>query len=132
MEDLSGHNKDLKKLFNLILGVDVNIKDNIDQSEELIFKKFIDKLEASYNIENKVFETSGIDLTKVTDGLWFVVENTLKMLYGEAAGDMIVWYIYDRFDADGSIVPLEDANGKQFLLKNSDDLWSYIKYKSNI
>ena len=77
MEDLSGHNKDLKKLFNLILGVDVNIKDNIDQSEELIFKKFIDKLEASYNIENKVFETSGIDLTKVTDGLWFVVENTL-------------------------------------------------------
>jgi hypothetical protein len=132
MEDLSGHNKDLKKLFNLILGVDVNIKDNIDQSEELIFKKFIDKLEASYNIENKVFETSGIDLTKVTDGLWFVVENTLKMLYGEVAGGMIVWYIYDRFDADGSIVPLEDANGKQFLLKNSDDLWSYIKYKSNI
>jgi hypothetical protein len=132
MKDLSGHSKDLKKLFNLILGVDVDIKDNINQSEEIIFKNFIDKLEESYKMENEVFETSGINLEKITDGLWFVIENTLKMLYGEVAGEMIIWYIYDRFNPDGSIVPLEEENGKVFLLKDSNDLWSYIKYKSNI
>ena len=75
-------NEDLKKLFNIILGTNVNIKDNIDESEELVFHSFIKKLENSYKIENEVFESGGIDLTKVTDGLWFVVENTLKMLYG--------------------------------------------------
>lgn len=132
MEDLTGYSKDLKKLFNLILGVEIDIKDNIEQSEELVFKKFIDKLETSYHIENKLYEDSGIDLTKVTEGLWFVIENTLKMLYGESAGDIIIWYLYDRFNPDGSVVPLEDANGKQFILKNSDDLWSYIKFKSKI
>lgn len=132
MEDLTGYSKDLKKLFNLILGVEIDIKDNIEQSEELVFKKFIDKLETSYHIENKLYGDSGIDLTKVTEGLWFVIENTLKMLYGESAGDIIIWYLYDRFNPDGSVVPLEDANGKQFILKNSDDLWSYIKFKSKI
>ena len=132
MEDLTGNNKDLKKLFNLILGVDIDIKDNIEHSEELVFKSFIDKLENSYKIENEVFESSGIDLTKVTEGLWFVLENTLKMLYGEVAGDIIIWYLYDRFNPDGSIVPLEDSSGKQFILKDSNDLWSYIKFKSKI
>ena len=34
-------NPELKKLFKLILGTDVNIKDNIDASEEIIFKNFI-------------------------------------------------------------------------------------------
>jgi len=124
-------NEDLKKLFNMILGTGVNIKDNINESEEIVFKSFIKKLENSYTIENKTFEASGIDLTQVTDGLWFVVENSLKMLYGEEAAEIIIWYIYDRFNPDGEIVPLEGPNGKQFILKNSDDLWSYIKYKSN-
>jgi hypothetical protein len=124
-------NNDLKSLFKLILGTEVNIKDNIDETEEAVFKSFIQKLENSYKIENEVFESSGIDLTKVTDGLWFVLENSLKMLYGQDAGDIIIWYIYDRFNPDGSIVPLEGPGDKQFLLKNSDDLWSYIKYKSN-
>lgn len=123
---------DLKNLFKLILGTEVNIKDNIDETEEAVFKNFIQKLENSYKIENEVFESSGIDLTKVTDGLWFVLENSLKMIYGQDAGDIIIWYIYDRFNPDGSIVPLEGPGDKQFLLKNSDDLWSYIKFKSNI
>lgn len=124
-------NQDLKNLFKLVLGTEVNIKDNIDETEEAVFKSFIQKLENSYKIENEVFESSGIDLTKVTEGLWFVLENSLKMLYGQDAGDIIIWYIYDRFNPDGSIVPLEGPGDKQFLLKNSDDLWSYIKYKSN-
>jgi hypothetical protein len=123
-------NEDLKKLFNIILGTNVNIKDNIDESEELVFHSFIKKLENSYKIENEVFESGGIDLTKVTDGLWFVVENTLKMLYGEEAVEIIIWYIYDRFNPDGSIVPLEGPGDKQFILKDSNDLWNYIKYKS--
>ena len=30
MKDTTGNDKDIKKLFNSILGVDVTIKDNID------------------------------------------------------------------------------------------------------
>ena len=40
-------NNDLKSLFKLILGTEVNIKDNIDETEEAVFKSFIQKLENS-------------------------------------------------------------------------------------
>ena len=120
---------DIKDLFNQILGSEVTIKDNIDATEEGVFIVFIKKLEEAYEIENKLFEAGGIELTKITDPLWFVLENSFKFLYGEEASELIFWYIFDRFNPDGSIVPLEDENGKQYIFKDPKDLWSYIKYR---
>lgn len=120
---------DIKNLFNQILGSEVTIKDNIDATEEGVFLVFIKKLEEAYEIENKLFEVSGIELAKVTDPLWFVLENSFKFLYGEGATDLIWWYIFDRFNPDGSIVPLEDENGKKYIFKDPKDLWTYIKYR---
>lgn len=131
MEDTTGHDKDLNDLFKIILGTDVTIKDNMSQAEEEVFKTFIEKLDTSFRTENKVFEEGGIDLSKITDGLWFVIENVMGMVYGEEAKELVFWYVYDRFNPDGSIVPLEGPNGKTFLIKNPNDLWGFIKYKSN-
>jgi len=121
--------QDIKDLFNQVLGSEVTIKDNIDATEEGVFIVFIKKLEEAYEIENKLFEAGGIELTKITDPLWFVLENSFKFLYGEEASELIFWYIFDRFNPDGSIVPLEDENGKQYIFKDPKDLWSYIKYR---
>lgn len=122
-------NEGLKKLFKIVLGTEVNIKDNIDETEELIFINLIKKLEESEKMEHKVFQSSGIDLSKVTDGLWFVVENQMRLLYGHESAELIQWYIYDRFNPDGSIIPLESPKGKLFIIKTPNDLWSYIKFK---
>lgn len=121
--------KDIKNLFTQILGSEVTIKDNIDATEEGIFLAFIKKLEEAYETENKLFEAGGLELTKVTDPLWFVLENSFKFLYGEEAANLIWWYIFDRFNPDGSIVPLEDEYGKEYVFKNTKDLWSYIKHR---
>jgi len=121
--------QDIKNLFKQILGSEVIIKDNIDATEEGVFLAFIKKLEEAYEIENKLFEVSGIELGKVTDPLWFVLENSFKFLYGEEAAELIWWYIFDRFNPDGSIVPLEDEDGKQYIFNDPKDLWAYIKYR---
>ena len=60
-------NEDLKKLFNMILGTGVNIKDNINESEEIVFKSFIKKLENSYTIENKTFVMNTMKFTKTME-----------------------------------------------------------------
>ena len=123
------HNTILQELFKEILGTEVNIKDNIDATEEISFKIFIEKLELAYKTENKVFEEGGIDLTRISDPLWFVIENCFKSIYGEEATDIILWYIYDRFNPDGTIIPLEDEEGKEYIFKSAKDLWSYIKHR---
>jgi len=120
---------EIEKLFNKILGTKVTIKDNIDQSEEIIFKAFVDKLDKNNIIESQLFEISGLDVTNIVDPLYSIIESTFRMLYGQEATDMVLWYIHDRFDADGNIVKL-DFKGKTFILKDSNDLWNYIKYKS--
>lgn len=126
---MAAHDPLLQELFKGILGTEVSIKDNLDANEEIAFKLFIERLELAYNTENKIFEEGGIELTKVTDHLWFVVESCFRTIYGEDATDMIIWYIYDRFNPDGSIVPLEGPGDKLFIIKDPSDLWSYIKYK---
>ena len=83
------NNPELKKLFKLILGTDVNIKDNIDASEEIIFKNFIDNLDAANKRENKLMEEGGLDCSKLTDPLWHIIENCFRMLYGTEATDLI-------------------------------------------
>ena len=127
-EEFEGIN-DIKELFNQILGSEVTIKDNLDATEEGVFIVFIKKLEEAYNVENQLFDIGGLELAKVTDPLWFVLENSFKFLYGEEAADLVWWYIFDRLNPDGTIVPLEDESGKQYTFENAKDLWSYIKYR---
>lgn len=120
--------RDIRDLFKQILGSEVNIKDNIDATEEGVFIAFIKKLEEANEIENQLFELSGIELNKVTDPLWFVLENSFKFLYGEEVSELIWWYVFDRFNPDGTIVPLEDEDGKQYTFENPKELWNYIRF----
>ena len=121
--------EEIKHLFQNILGADINIKDNLKQTEETVFCLFVKKLEESKIIEDKVFEEGHIDLKKVTDPLWIVVENLLKMQYGTDAVELIMWYIYERFNPEGKVMPIEDDDGKKYKFLNPKDLFSYIKHR---
>lgn len=127
-EELGGLN-DIRKLFNTILGSEVTIKDNIDATDEAVFILMIQKLEKTIQMEHKVFELGGIDAHGLTDSLWFVVESCFKFIYGTEAASTISWYLYERKNPDGKIVPLEDEDGKKYLLKTPKFLWEYIKRK---
>ena len=128
MEDVEGK-KEIINLFNSILGSKVSIKDNMDKTEESIFVHFVNELDKAQTAEHKLFENSKIELNHYTDPLWNVIENLLKLLYGEDQAELIQWYIYDRFNADGSIVPIEDESGKKYIFTNPEDLWSYMNYR---
>lgn len=128
MEDFEGK-KEIINLFNSILGSKVSIKDNMDKTEESIFVHFVNELDKAQTAEHKLFENSKIEINHYTDPLWNVIENILKLLYGEEQAELIQWYIYDRFNADGSIVPIEDESGKKYIFTNPEDLWSYINYR---
>ena len=128
MEDFEGK-KEIIDLFDKILGSKVSIKDNIDKTEETLFVHFVNKLDETHIDEEKLYESSGIEIGRYTNPLWDVIENILKLLYGEESADLIQWYILDRFNPDGTIVPIEDENGKQYKFNTPEDLWSYINYR---
>lgn len=118
---------DLKNLFNGVLGSEIKIKDNIDATEEKVFCLFIKKLDETFEMENKIYETAGIDLNKVNDGLWFVVENSFRFLYGEDATELIMWYVLNRTNEDGEVEYLEDEDGKKHIIDTPQKLFKQIK-----
>jgi|TARA_R110001592_G_scaffold128816_1_gene341030 hypothetical protein len=120
---------DLKELFEKILGSNIILKDTLEVNEASVFCLIVNKLDAAHKDDEALFELSGIDLTKSKNELWFVIESLLKISYGNDAFDMIMWYILDRFNPDGKVVPFEDENGKQFSLLTSKDLFEFLKHR---
>ena len=120
---------ELKNLFKQILGSDVNIKDNIDISDKSFFCLMVNKLDQTHKEDEKLFSEFGIDLTKMQNNLWIVVEALLKLTYGAYAFDMIMWWILDRFNPNGKIVPFVDKNENSTLIKTSQDLYDFIKHR---
>jgi hypothetical protein len=121
--------EDIRNLFVEILGSDVNIKDTIEASDESIFCLLVNKLDKAHKDDEALFELSGIDLTKSKNELWLVIESLLKLHYGESSHDLIMWWILDRFNPDGKIVPFEDEKGKTYSIITAKDLYAFIKHR---
>ena len=132
MEEFEDFNEaeDMKNLFEKILGSEVTIKDDIDNTEEKVFTILIKRLEEQVRVETEVYKLSGLELVKVTEGLWFVVETTLKLLYGELPTEAIMWYIlYRKRDEEDEIV---FHDGEQEIKINTiKRLWKYVKSHLN-
>jgi len=122
-------NDELKNLFKKVLGSDVNIKDNINPSEKSFFCLMVSKLDQNHTNDEKLFELSGIDLTKTQNNLWLVIEALLKLTYGAYAFDMIMWYIFDRFNPDGTIVPFVDDKNNSTTITSPKELYDFIKHR---
>ncbi len=121
---------DLNNLFKEILGSDVTIKDNLVVNDETVFCLIVNKLDNAHRDDEALFELSGIDLTKSKGELWLVIETLLKLYYGESSFDIIMWWILDRFNPDGKVVPWEDENGKTYSIITAKDLYYFIKHRS--
>jgi len=120
---------DVKKLFKKILGSEVIVNDSMDVTEEIIFVVFIQRLEEAFETENKLYEIGRIELGQVTEPLWFVLEHTFKLLYGEEATNLIWWYIFDRIGENDEITPFTDEDGKEYIFKDAKELWMYVNYR---
>ena len=118
--------KYIKKVFDTVLGANTTVKDNIKATESTIFEILIQKADDSLNLEDKLGEMD-IDITKITDPLWFVIENQFKLIYGEEATEIIMWYLMERLDEDNNVMALEDEDENKIILNKPIDLWKYLQ-----
>ena len=118
--------KYIKKVFDTVLGANTTVKDNIKATESTVFEILIQKADDSLNLEDKLGEMD-IDITKITDPLWFVIENQFKLIYGEEATEIIMWYLMERLDEDNNVIALEDEDENKIILNKPIDLWKYLQ-----
>jgi hypothetical protein len=118
--------ENIKTLFNTILNSNVNVYENVN-----VYKKhFISTIK---NLERGAFgekqfqkENQG-DLSPIVDPLWFSIELMLSNLYGNQVANLMLWYLFDRIDINGNVLPYTDKDNNIIVLDTPEDLWEYVK-----
>lgn len=100
-------------------------------NEKETFIETVILLEHCWLRTNFLHEEVKIDLWNYEENYYKVIENLIFMKYTDDVANLILWYVYDRFDADGKLlgldVTLPGKEKKRFLLKSPTDLWNLIE-----
>ena len=57
--------------------------------------------------------------------------------YGEWKTDIILWWVYDRYDEEGEVMPIKfndhiDNKEEDVLVETTEQLWEFLKRIDNI
>jgi len=100
-------------------------------SEKDIFIAVVELLDMCWTRTNFLHEQLKIDFYNYEETYYNIIEDLIYLKYGEDISNLILWYVYDRFDADGSILELEvtiPGKPKKFYkLKSSLELWNLVE-----
>jgi hypothetical protein len=69
----------------------------------------------------------GIDLTKYDEPFFQIIDGLIFMHFGKEAGELIMFYIYERTNPDGTINPVFDEDDNPIPLERVEDLWELVK-----
>jgi hypothetical protein len=98
--------------------------------EKEIFIEAVVLLEHCWTRTNVMHEELGIDLWSYEETYYKVIENLIFLKYSESIANLILWYVYDRFDADGKLlglsITLPGKEPKLHMVKTPLDLWNLI------
>ena len=116
----------LERIFNEILGVRVNVIEDIDNLDKEVFCVLVEKLEALIKREDEI-EADGVDIAPLVDPYFNVIELLIKMHFGPSTTELIEWYLFARKDKDGNIQAFKDQSGKKVIIETPEDLWALVQ-----
>jgi len=76
-------------------------------------------------------DSFGINMETYDDGFYILIENLILKTYGEWKTELILWYIYDRFNENEELMPLtlqeEEQEEEEIFVESPEQLWDLIK-----
>ena len=112
-------------------GSKLKFSKNGKSEEKEIFIETVVLLEHCWTRTNVMHEELGIDLWSYEETYYKIIENLIFLKYSESIANLILWYVYDRFDADGKLLGLSitipGKEPKLHMVKTPSDLWNLIE-----
>jgi len=127
------HKEYLEKLqqqIDQIIGIESSLKRRKKTDEDTqreIFLKVIPLIEHIVHREAMLDADYGIITDKYNEPFFQIIDGLLYLHFGKEAGDLIMFYIYERSNPDGSFNELEDEEGNIVPLNRIEDLWELTK-----
>jgi hypothetical protein len=117
----------------MTLGKHLNIKSRTkNPTEKDLFVEIINLLDECWIRSNVIEGQFGLGITNYEEPFYIVAENLIYMHYGEWQGDIILWWLFERLDEEGSLLPinLNDHDKKleeEVFIETIEELWYFIK-----
>lgn len=118
-------------------GKNMNIKrrKKDEFSEKDMFIDVMTTLDECWIRTNYVTSKIKINTTEYEEPFYLIAENLVFLHYGEKLGMIILWWVFERFDEKGKLLPLEfieDENtSTKLYLETAEDLWDFINKLMN-
>jgi len=101
-----------------------------DLSDKEVFVRIVERLDKCWADSNGLYENFKISILEYEEGYYQVIEDLLIVNYGPWKTELILWYIFGRFDTDGNLYPLlvqtKGKEDEEVFLKTPTQLWNFL------
>ena len=124
------HIEKLQEQINQIIGTQSVLKRRKKTNEDAQRELFINTIPLLEHIVNRgdmLFADYGINLLKHDESFFQIIDSLIYMHFGKDAGEIIMFYVYERINPDGTTNPLYDTEDNVVPLDKIEDLWELVK-----
>lgn len=114
-------------------GKNVNIKSKKKKelSEKETFIEIISLLDECFE-RSAELEQHALNITSYEEPFYIMIENLLFVKYGEWKTDVILWWVYNRFDEEGNVVAIKlndhiEDKQEEVIVETTEQLWDFLK-----
>ena len=114
-------------------GKNVNIKSKKKKelSEKEIFTDIISLLDDCFS-RSASLEQHNLNITSYEEPFYIIIENLMYMKYGEWKTDIILWWVYDRYNEEGEVMPIKlndhvENKEEEVMIETTEQLWDFLK-----
>lgn len=95
------------------------------QNEKDTFIQILNSLEQINNRTLILINDFNINLYEYESAFINIIESLIYSQYGELKGDVIFWYLYERYNVNGELLSI-NYKDNTYVLDTVEDLWEFI------
>ena len=114
-------------------GKHLNVKSRTkDPTDKDLFMEVVGLVDECWIRSNVIENEFGLGISDYEEPFYLVIENLIYMYYGEWKGDIMLWWLFERFDEDGSVLPINlndhaKETEEEVFIETVEELWEFIK-----
>ena len=124
------HLERLQEQINQLIGTESTLKRRKRTKEDAQKELFLTIIPLIEHVleRNVILDNDyGVNNVKYDEPFFKIIDSLIYLHFDTDAADLIMFYIYDRANPDGSLNALIDSEGTEIFLETPIELWHLVK-----
>lgn len=100
-------------------------KSQSEKKREL-FISIVNSIERLITRQNLMYSDFQLDFANYDDPFLDTIDALIVLHFGKEGAEIIVYYLWDRVNPDGTVNPLHDEDANEIVLNNAGELWDLL------